>query len=146
MDHVLGGKRRAIVKTDALSKIEDPLFALKIPRFGKHADVVQFDVIYFNQRLGHMIPDAVFGAGRECVGIERTQTDAAQDRQTLLGCGITYLRPRRGRPNTQTSKGASFEKISAIASFPVRRHTYLLCSYAFCHRLCKSEETTGLLG
>ena len=57
--HVFRRKRRAVMKFDALSELEGPLVALKLPGLSEHADVILFLIIELDQRLDDVLPIAI---------------------------------------------------------------------------------------
>src|SRR5262245_16019556 len=76
---VLGSKRRAVVKTDALAQMEHPPAPLKLPRLGEHTDILVAREVHLHQRLDHVAPDAGDAAAAVAVGMKRIQTDSLID-------------------------------------------------------------------
>src|SRR4249920_1687015 len=116
MDHVMSGKRRAIMKTNPFFQTKHPPLSLKFPRFGEHPVILLARVIDLDERLDHMLPDAILWTGTVSVRMKRIETDAAEDGQPFLRGSHRQPKPRCTHQCAQTCNCAVLEKPSAIDS------------------------------
>ena len=95
MNHVGGGKRRTIVKTNPFLETKYPFLALEFPRLGEHAIIFFARVIDVDQRLDHILPDAILGTRTVGIGVKRIETDAAKNGEPLFRSCETVAGSRR---------------------------------------------------
>jgi len=106
--YVLGSKRRAVVKFDALFQANNPPLALVFPRLGENTDVVFAFIIVFDQRFHNMLPVAVNRAGAVPVRMQGIGDARMINRNPILGRGEGIAGDVRSKQRSRAQCGARF--------------------------------------
>src|SRR5574341_259603 len=122
MDYIVGGERRAIVKTNPFPEVKYPSVSLEFPRLGELAVIVFAGVVYFDQRLDHVLPDAILRPGTVRVGVKRVQTDSSENHQPLPRRRVTRFHQRAAERSGQTQCGSLLQELAPADGFSFRPH------------------------